>query len=243
MSSISTLEVYRSVLVDSDSTLVEQYTAMGRSILDSDGTSAVAHRPSNETRRTRKIGAMYREANELNYYHLSRSGVNVKHFGRKIISARERLDEGLTPKAREIDSIDQRLGHEPLADTLFYIHENEFGQDNDALIELVLDGVEDVESPMLYPGRNIFCFSAGLRANRFETGMLKRMSYISALAIDNEGGQLADVEDASIVDLVPFAFAETSATCELQRKQFIDNVRELLPVTVLLSPIDFNTIY
>jgi hypothetical protein len=119
MSTISSLEVYRQVLLSPENdTFIQEVSTLGRSFFDREGDS-VASGQDDITVKTTVEGARYRDASRLNYYHLSVSGLNVKKFGRKIINARDRLEDGPT---QELDvsgiNIPDRIGKEPLEDTL-----------------------------------------------------------------------------------------------------------------------------
>jgi hypothetical protein len=174
---------------------------------------------------------------------MSIAGLNVKKFGRKIINARDRLEDGPNNVTDTTGmSLSERLVKEPLEESLGFVKTHEFHQDCDDPISLILDEIDDVEYPMLFPGKRIIVLRASNKANRFESGMLKRMSYVASLAIKNRGPRMTEAENVSIVDTVPILDTRE------QRPEIIDAfkkrvAKQLLPMEVQLSGIEFHTKY
>lgn len=243
MSTISSLEVYRQVILrPEDTTFIEEVSSLGRSFFDKEGQS-VTSGYDDITVKTTVEGARYRDASRLNYYHLSIADLNVKKFGRKLINARDRLEHGPS-RVTDVSglSVEERLEKESLEDTLEAVKEQEFGQDSYSPVKIVLDQIDDVEYPMLFPGKRLVVLKASDRSNRFEAAMLKRMSSVASLAVKNRGPRIREAENKTIVDTVPILDTREHSFEALEAfKQRV--AKQLLPIEVEVTSLEFHTKY
>lgn len=243
MSTISALEVFRqAVLSPEDATFVQEVSTLGRSFFDTEGQSLTSGQ-DDITVKTTVDGARYRDISRLNYYHLSVADINVKKFGRKIINTRDRLEDGPT-RTYDVEGLEigDRVGKESLEKTLDAVSRYEYGQSEDSPLRLVLDEIDDVEYPMLFPGKRLLVLRASAKANRFESGMLQRMSSVASLAIKSRGPRIREAENRSIVDTVPLLDTRE------QRPDVIEAFKhrvckQLLPIEVELTGLEFHTKY
>ena len=241
MSSIASLEAYRPVAVEGGSSVVEQIKEFGRRTLEVDGSSVVAIRPTNEVFRTSKVGTLHRPEDRLNYYHLALAEENVKHVGKKFNRARDRLENGARSGINDFIRTEDRCGLEPLEETFEYIMKQEFNVDPTEFIEANIDDIDVIEYQSKYPGKYLFVFKITDKSNVKIPKMLHRMSEVAQLAITKSGGTIRDFPVGGIVDSIPFA--ETNITCEKQRSDFVNHVRELLPLPVLFTSLELTTKY
>ncbi len=125
MSKAVILEVSRAVYLAPQSTFIDDVNAYARRILDSEGNSVVAFRPSNAVVSTVHQGANLDGALDLRYTHLFRFGANQRHLGSKVVDLASNLSENeeKADTATDFDivnleEIDQKIGHQPLSDSM-----------------------------------------------------------------------------------------------------------------------------
>lgn len=240
MSSISSLEVARSVEIVSDELeFVDVISSLGREIFDTRSNGIVSLRPGNKAFRTTKPGMRVFEWFE--YVHFSRVGKNVRRLGKKMhISAsifegdRSRVMPRLYAGAGEQQAC---VGFEPLKDTYERIASKNYGI-NLAAERYSLLGLFDIvalEYPARYPAQTIFCLKSDADFS-IEADMLASMSRTAETALSRHrvSSKVLELAGGPTVDTIPFA--STRNTDENKITSFIESVRELLPLSALLQP-------
>lgn len=223
MSATSSLEVYRSVTLPEDCKIIEEISAVGDAFFMSQGSSAVGIGPNNRVHSTFNRNALYRPTDKLSYYHLSISGRNAKHFGRKMTDAIDRLVGGAdlqddsyeTPLAGQIANLLINKKHPELVDQP---------------ISLTLDDVVELEYPSMFPGKRIVALIATEKKNRFEPSLLEQMSLAAQELATGNSRALKRTSCDSIVNSIPIAEIDDTVSWGAIN-EFSETVRDqLLPL-------------
>jgi hypothetical protein len=216
-------EVSRGIVLPDDSTFVEDVNTFGHEILDVDGTSAVSLRPTNQTIRTRRAGALYYPEASMRYTHLSIVDLAISR-AKKRVNKMEHLLLGSR----------NRLERSP-----DYVRQTNPGDREISDMDVIFDAVDEVSYPALSPRQTFFVLRATDRSNRVEARALRE----NTQAINGVVQHLrpGETSNAPTVDTIPFA--ETTIVTDPERRiQFLKHVRQLLPLKVSLLPIDVSTI-